>query len=121
MQQRSQSRLRDDHSIAGLIVTVEDVTERLERERELSMPVLEALSDKDWRVRRDAVMEVSQRAAPRAIAALLSSVVEEHHNPSLLNSALQVLAASNVDTLSPLLELLQDQSGSANASSVGLR
>lgn len=100
--------LRDDHSIAGLIVTVEDVTERLEREREQSISILEALSDEDWRVRREAVKEVSQRAAPEAIAALLNSVVENHHNPSLLNSALQVLAAaSDVDTLLPLLELLQ--------------
>jgi HEAT repeat protein len=99
--------LRDDHSIAGLIVTIEDVTERLERERELATPMLEALSDEDWRVRREAVVEVSQRAAPDAIAALLNSVVENHHNPSLLNSALQVLAAAtDVDTLSPLVELL---------------
>jgi HEAT repeat protein len=99
--------LRDDHSIAGLIVTVEDVTERLERERELSTTMLEALSDNDWRVRRLAVKEVSQRAAPDAIAALLSSVVENHHNPSLLNSALQVLAATDVDTRETLVELLQ--------------
>ncbi len=108
MQQRvTIAPLRDDHSIAGLIVTVEDVTERLERERELSMPMLDALSDKDWTVRREAVKEVSQRAAPEAIAALLQSVAENHHDPALLNSALQVLAASDVDTLSPLLELLQ--------------
>ena len=125
--------LRDDESIAGLIVTVEDVTERLERERELSMrlahgdestrlnaaetlsddqsydatSLLGALSDKSWRVRRAAVKGISQRAAPEAIAALLSSVIENHHNPSLLNSALQVLASSDVDTLSPLLELLK--------------
>src|ERR1041384_993021 len=32
--------LRDDNTIAGLIVTIEDVTDRLERE--LSMPMLEA-------------------------------------------------------------------------------
>jgi HEAT repeat protein len=98
--------LRDDHSIAGLIVTVEDVTERLERERELATPMLEALSDEDWRVRREAVVEVSQRAAPEAIAALLNSVIENHHDPALLNSALQVLASSDVDTISPLVELL---------------
>ena len=98
--------LRDDQSIAGLIVTVEDVTERLERERELSTPMLDALSDEDWRVRREAVREVSQGAAPEAIAALLSSVVENHHNPSLLNSALQVLAATDVDTRETLVELL---------------
>jgi len=99
--------LRDDHSIAGLIVTVEDVTDRLERDRELSKNMLEALSDNDWRVRRTAVSEVSQRAAPDAIAALLTSVVENHHNPSLLNSALQVLAATDVDTRETLVELLQ--------------
>ncbi|HKP83770.1 MAG TPA: HEAT repeat domain-containing protein [Pyrinomonadaceae bacterium] len=107
MQQRvTIAPLRDDQSIAGLIVTVEDVTDRLERERELSTPMLDALSDEDWRVRREAVREVSQRAAPEAIATLLSSVVENHHNPSLLNSALQVLAATDVDTRETLVELL---------------
>ena len=134
MQQRvTIAPLHDDDSIAGLIVTVEDVTERLERERELAArlaegdettrlsaaetlsddasfdtaPLLDALSDESWLVRRAAIKGVSQRAAPEAISALLSSVVENHHNPSLLNSALQVLAASDVDTLSPLLELLE--------------
>jgi HEAT repeat protein len=133
MQQRvTIAPLRDDDSIAGLIITVEDVTERLERERELAThlthgdeaarlnavealtdddsydatALLDALSDESWRVRRVAIKGVSQRAAPEAIAALLNSVIENHQNPSLLNSALQVLAASDVDTLSPLLELL---------------
>ena len=134
MQQRATiAPLRDGDSIAGLIITIEDVTERLERERELTArltegdestrlnaaetlgadssydttPLLDALSDESWRVRRAAVQGVSQRAAPEAIAALLHSVVENHQNPSLLNSALQVLASSDVDTLSPLLQLLQ--------------
>ena len=125
--------IRDDVSIAGLIVTVEDVTERLERERELAthlthgdeatrlhavealtdddsydaMPLLDALSDESWRVRRVAIKGVSQRAAPEGIAALINSVIENHQNPALLNSALQVLTSSDVDTLSPLLELLE--------------
>lgn len=134
MQQRvTIAPLRDDDSIAGLIVTVEDVTARLDHERELAArlaqgdetarlnaaetlsgdetydgaSLLEALSDDSWQVRRAAVKGVSQRAAPEAIAALLSSVVENHHNPALLNSALQVLASSEVDTLSPLVELLK--------------
>jgi HEAT repeat protein len=134
MQQRvTIAPLRDGDSIAGLIVTVEDVTERLDQERELAArlaqgdettrlsaaetlsdvdsfdvkPLLGALSDESWRVRRAAIKGVAQRAAPEAIAALLTSVVENHHNPSLLNSALQVLASSYVDMLSPLLELLQ--------------
>ncbi|HSE19365.1 MAG TPA: HEAT repeat domain-containing protein [Pyrinomonadaceae bacterium] len=135
MQQRvTIAPLRNDYqSIAGLIVTVEDVTERLEHERELAArlaegdessrlnaaetisedesydatPLLDALSDNSWRVRRAAIKGVSQRAAPEAITALLHSVVENHQNPSLLNSALQVLASSDVDTLSPLVDLLK--------------
>ena len=134
MQQRvTIAPLRDGDVIVGLIVTIEDVTERLERERELASrlaegdemtrlnaaeslsdddsydttPLLDALSDDDWRVRRAAIKGVSQRAAPEAIAALLNSVVENHHNPSLLNSALQVLASSDVDTVGPLLNLLK--------------
>ena len=135
MQQRvTIAPLREENeAIAGLIVTVEDVTDRLERERELATRLAEgdeaarlhaaetitddesydaahllgALSDDSWRVRRVAIEGVSQRAAPEAIAALLNSVVENHHNPSLLNSALQVLASTDVDTLSPLLDLLK--------------
>lgn len=134
MQQRvTIAPLRDGETIAGLIVTIEDVTERLDRERELSARLaeddelvrlnaaetisndvsydathlLDALHDDSWRVRRVAVEAVAQRAAPEAIAALLNSVVEHHHNPALLNSALQVLASTEVDTLSPLVELLQ--------------
>ena len=125
--------LRDGDTIAGLIVTVEDLTERLERERELAVrlaagdetarlqaaetlsddqsydatPLLDALSDDSWRVRRAAIKGVSQRGAPDAIAALLNSIVENHQNPALLNSALQVLASSDVDTVSPLLDLLK--------------
>lgn len=134
MQQRvTIAPLRDGDTIAGLIVTIEDVTERLERDRELATRLtqgdetarlnaaetisddaqadatvlLGALSDESWRVRRAAIKGVSQRAAPEAIAALLNSVVANHQNPSLLNSALQVLASSDVDTVSPLLGLLQ--------------
>jgi HEAT repeat protein len=124
--------LRDDDSIAGLIVTVEDVTDRLEQERDLATrlasvdeatrlsaaetlssddsydttPLLSALSDDSWRVRRAAIKGVAERAAPEAIAALLTSVVENHHNASLLNSALQVLASSDVDAFAALVELL---------------
>ncbi len=70
--------------------------------------LLGALKDPSWRVRRVAVDGVSKRAAPDAIAALLSSVRENHQNLSLLNSALQVLALTDVDTFSPLVEFLHD-------------
>lgn len=125
--------LREEGRIVGALVTVEDVTARLERERALSeqlahadedarlsaahafagdeslepaQPLLGALKDESWRVRRVAVEGLSRRAAPDAIAALLASVRENHHHLGLLNSALQVLAMSDVDTLSPLVEFL---------------
>src|SRR5215213_5254765 len=127
--------LREDGRIVGALVTVEDVTARLERERALSeqlahadedtrlsaartlardeslepaRPLMGALRDESWRVRRAAVEGLSRRAAPDAIAALLASVRENHHHLGLLNSALQVLAMSDVDTLSPLVEFLND-------------
>jgi HEAT repeat protein len=125
--------LREEGRIVGALVTIEDVTARLERERSLSeqlahadedarlsaaralaedeslepaRPLLGALKDESWRVRRAAVEGLSRRAAPDAIAALLASVRENHHHLGLLNSALQVLAMSDVDTLSPLVEFL---------------
>ena len=73
---------------------------------EPAQPLLGALKDESWRVRRVAVEGLSRRAAPDAIAALLASVRENHHHLGLLNSALQVLAMSDVDTLSPLVEFL---------------
>ena len=134
MQQRvTIAPLREEGRIAGALVTVEDVTARIERERALSeelaharedvrlsaaralsedetlepsRPLLSALGDESWRVRRAAVEGLSRRAAPDAIAALLESVRENHHDLGLLNSALQVLSMSDVDTLSPLVEFL---------------
>ena len=137
MQQRvTIAPLREEGRIVGALVTIEDVTARLERERALSeqlthadedarlsaartlardetlepaQPLLGALKDESWRVRRVAVEGLSRRAAPDAIAALLASVRENHHHLGLLNSALQVLAMSDVDTLSPLVEFLNGE------------
>lgn len=134
MQQRvTIAPLREDGRTIGALVTIEDVTARIERERGLveqlahadederlsaaqalagdeslepARPLLGALKDESWRVRRVAVEGLARRAAPDAIAALLASVRENHHDLGLLNSALQVLAMSDVDTLSPLVDFL---------------
>jgi HEAT repeat protein len=117
--------LEADNNISGLIVTIEDVTARHDAERDVierlaaradmppgddeSVPTeswLNALRDDSWRVRRTAVQENSKNAAPDAIAALLLSVRDHHHNLGLLNSALKVLALSNVDTHATLVEFL---------------
>lgn len=135
MQQRvTIAPLREDMRVIGVMVAVEDVTARLERERELAEalnspdertrlraaealaaeaeqaePLLEALGDESWRVRRAAADGLARRAGDDTVAALLRTLRTQHDNLSVLNSALQVLALSNVDTVTPLIGLLSDR------------
>ena len=137
MQQRvTIAPLHEGERTVGLIVSLEDVTARIDRERDLAeqlahpdeltrleaaqvlaededvvaaQPLLGALSDQSWRVRRVAVAGLATHAAPDAIGALLESMRRDHYNLNLLNSALQVLALSGVDTLSPLVAFLQGE------------
>ncbi len=129
--------LRKNEAIIGLIVTIEDVTARMEQEIELAgelenaddavrlqtakalshepenlgeenaAPIIDALGDKNWRVRRKLVESLSRRAAPDAIAALLRAMQEKHFDFSVLNSALQVLQATSVKTTETLIEFLK--------------
>jgi HEAT repeat protein len=134
MQQRvTIAPLREDMRVIGTIVTVEDVTARLEREQELAEalnspdertrlraaealaaeaeqpePLLEALGDESWRVRRAAADGLARRAGDDTVAALLRTLRSQHDNLSVLNSALQVLMMSHVDTVPPLIGLLSD-------------
>jgi HEAT repeat protein len=109
--------LEQDGEIAGLIVTLEDITPRLDRERDAvdrlarvasldNKELVRELDDAGWRLRQRVVEEVAHRAAPDAIAALLISVRDNHLNLGLLNSALTVLRSSNVDIHSALIEFL---------------
>src|SRR6185503_4721411 len=125
--------LREEGSIVGTIVTIEDVTARLDRERDLAeqltqseeaarleaaralyeqeslsnaQPLLSALGDDSWRVRRTAVDGLAKHAGPDTIQSLLRALRDEHQNLSVLNSALQVLALSGVDVIAPLVECL---------------
>jgi len=128
--------LREGDRVVGVLATIEDVTGRVERERDLAErlargdesvrlsaaeelaggeslepaeQLLGALGDESWRVRRAAAGGLARRAAPEAIFALLASVRDNHHDLGLLNSALQVLAMSDVDTVSPLVEFLRGE------------
>lgn len=119
MQQRvTIAPLREDDQIVGTIVTIEDVTARLERERNIAeelhspdeetrlkaaeelskedwlepvQPLMGVLSDESWRVRRAAVAGLGRRGDPEAVASMLRVLRYEHRNLSVLNSALQVL------------------------------
>jgi HEAT repeat protein len=134
MQQRvTIAPLSEEERIIGAMVTVEDVTARIERERDLSEqlaspdqavrvqaaqaladegaldldhPLMSALGDASWRVRRLAVEGLARRGGQEALKSLLHALRDEHRNLSVLNSALQVLALSGVDAVAPLAECL---------------
>ena len=140
MQQRvTIGPLRDKDRVVGTIVTIEDVTPRLEQEREQEKlltrqteipstpeespdstqidsteseplhPILQALQDKNWQVRRDAVDRLSLDSDPNLTAELLQLLRNEHRNPGVLNGVLQVLAASAVDMIPALVECLKEE------------
>ena len=125
----------EDQQVVGVLVTIEDVTARVERERELAellnssdpetrlsaaealaradeieneLNLVGAIGDTDWRVRQSAVQGLAKRSAPKAIQALLQMLKEDHNNLAVLNSALQVLSMVEVDTLPALIEFLND-------------
>ncbi len=127
--------LRENESIIGIIVTIEDVTARLDREQDLAeqlaSPVesvrmhaaevlaeeetgssaeqlVKSLGDESWRVRKTAVDGLARKAGANEVNILIRALREEHRNPGVLNSALQVLALSGIDAIEPLAEFLND-------------
>jgi HEAT repeat protein len=134
MQQRvTIAPLREEGSIVGTIVTIEDVTARLDYERDLAeqltepeeaarldaaralseqeslntaQPLVTALGDESWRVRRTAVDGLARHAGPETIKSLLRALRDDHQNLSVLNSALQVLSLTGADVVGPLVECL---------------
>ena len=125
----------ENEAIVGVLVTIEDVTARIDRERQLAeeikspdagtrlrathrlaeaaevedeLGLVSAIGDSDWRVRKAAIHGLAKRSAPEAIQALLQSVRDDHRNLSVLNSALQVLSMVDVETMPTLVEFLKD-------------
>jgi HEAT repeat protein len=135
MQQRvTIGPLSEDGRIVGTMVAIEDVTARVERERQLAGqlssldpdvrlhaanllagtepvegadPLISAIGDENWRVRRIAVSALTRRKTADMIAAVLQALRDDHRNFSVLSSAIELLAASDVDVVEPLLELLR--------------
>jgi HEAT repeat protein len=136
MQQRvTIGPLREDGRIVGTIVAIEDVTARVERELELKSqlaaadpaarlraaealseldpgvehdPLLDVIGDDDWRVRRAAVRTLRRRRTADVMAATLNALRRDHRNFSVLSSAIELLAASDLDVVQPLTALLRD-------------
>jgi HEAT repeat protein len=143
MQQRvTIAPIREKEVITGVVVMIEDVTARMDQERDLAgqltqpqeshralgmdtavpslygpgsmalralrSTIIDALADESWQVRRDAVDSIALNDDPDIAVKLVRNLREEHHNISILNSVLQVLALSNVDAVPALIACLSD-------------
>jgi HEAT repeat protein len=105
MQQRvTLGPLREGEAIAGVMATIEDVTARIDDERELA----EGLRADDWKRRRQAVQHLSRAADADLFQSLMASLRVEHRDFNVLSSALQLLAASELDLTDPLVALMSD-------------
>ncbi|MDB4874957.1 MAG: fold-4 domain protein [Gemmatimonadetes bacterium] len=123
--------LRNHDGVAGVIVTIEDVTERFDRERRLAAdldshdesvrlraakslaaggesPALlaNALTDASWRVRRVAAEAMAEGGGREVTETLIEALREHHRNPALLNAALTALTRSRADVVSMVVPLL---------------
>ena len=125
--------LRTDEAIVGVVVTIEDVTARRDRERELARqlnsddeserlhaartlaesdgagPLVGALGDRSWRVRRAAADGLAHERDDAAIDALVAAVRERHRDPAVLNAALTALVHTEHDVVPRLAPLTEDE------------
>lgn len=136
MQQRiTVGPLLDEERIAGLVITVQDVTASLDAERDLAAALVSedpetrrsaaaaitdagrvesldsfspALRSDDWRVRRAVVSSLAPAADHDLLRAVLATLRREHRNFSAVSSALRLLAVAEVDITTQLAELLED-------------
>lgn len=127
MQQRiTIAPLRENKAIVGLVITLEDVTERRSAEQELAQKTLNnssensadtslnqslvsALADDGWQVRQGAVHHLATVSAPELKAQLLELLRQQHYNPNILNSVIQVLTLTKVDMIPALIDCLKEQ------------
>lgn len=127
--------LREGARITGAVLTIEDVTARLDYERELAARMQEAdeatrleiaralaseeaegaapllmdtLGDTYWHVRRVAVNGLVRHGDAEVIHAVLRTLRERHRDLGVLNSILEVLRGTDVDVLPPLVDLLAE-------------
>jgi HEAT repeat protein len=116
----------------GVVVTVEDVTDRFEADvsetRGLLDPdegvrlqairrladrpdpslVAPALADASWRVRREAAGAIAKSTDDHTVATLIAAIREHHRDPATLNASLTALATSAADVVGPVSGLLDD-------------
>jgi HEAT repeat protein len=111
--------LTADAGRVGIMITIEDVTERLERERGIAAVIQQpgerahhteaALASADWRVRGAAVRHLKRSATVDEVRHLFGTLQRDHHDLNVLNSALHVLIGAGRAVVEPLVEMLSDR------------
>jgi HEAT repeat protein len=120
MQQRvTVAPLTADAGTVGVMITIEDVTERLDRERTIAAAIHEpggrtpgteaALASNDWQVRGAAVRHLNKSATVDDVRHLLGTLQRDHQDLNVLNSALRVLIGSGRAVVEPLVAMLSDE------------
>jgi HEAT repeat protein len=121
--------LRADGRIVGLVVTLEDVTERVIKERQIAAHLADStrqadpdlsyaalaarqissltrlMAQDDWRVRRATVTTLAEHG-DAIVDSLVRALRDQHQNLAVLSSALDLLAMSDVDVVGPLIGFL---------------
>jgi HEAT repeat protein len=107
--------LRDDAGIVGVVVTIEDVTARMEDEPRFAQrssrhaeSVAGLLGDDDVRVRQMAVSTLARQGAA-IVDTLVQTLREQHRDLSVLSSALDLLSVSDIDIVEPVIRFLDDE------------
>jgi HEAT repeat protein len=123
--------LRSGDVVEGIVVTIEDVTERFDRDRQLTADLdsadegvrlraaqrladagdspnllANALTDESWRVRRIAAAGMAEVGGRDVVATLIEAIREHHRDPALLNAALSALVQTREDVVMSIVALL---------------
>src|SRR5687768_9898291 len=121
MQQRvTAAPLTAQARTVGLMITLEDVTERLDRERAIAAMIQQpdggrpphaevALASDDWRVRGAAVRHLTRSASVDELRHLVGTLQRDHRDLNVLNSALRVLIGAGRGVVEPLVAMLSDE------------
>ena len=120
MQQRvTVAPLTAEAGTVGIMITIEDVTERLDRERGIAAVIQHpgqrthhteaALASDDWRVRGAAVRHLTRSASADEVRHLFGTLQRDHHDLNVLNSALRVLVGAGRTVVEPLVQMLSDR------------
>lgn len=120
MQQRvNVAPLSADAGAVGVMITIEDVTERLDRERGIAAVIQHpgerthhteaALASEDWRVREAAVRHLKRSATVDEVRHLFATLQRDHRDLNVLNSALRVLIGAGRTVVEPLVQMLSDR------------